>query len=78
MAGAQQEQQQLQIQLQHARSALDTGTSEREYLQAETSALQHALQAKVSAALAQQESMNTMTAQVQGKVSRQQCTEQQL
>lgn len=68
IAGAQQEQQQLQIQLQHARSALDTGTSEREYLQAEAISLQQALQVKSNAALSQQEMIESMSAQLQSKV----------
>ena len=68
VADAQQEQQQLHIQLQHARSAEGTGASERSYLQAELSTLQQALQAKSSAVQSQQEAMDCMSAQMQSKV----------
>ena len=67
-ADAQQELQQLHIQLQHARSAEDTGASERNYLQAEISTLQQGLQAKNSAAQSQQEALDCMSSQMQSKV----------
>lgn len=68
LAEAQQEQQQVQVQLQHARSAAEQGASEREYLQAETSQLQQALQAKINAAHGQQDVLDTTTAQLHSKV----------